>query len=324
MLLKSAIVVAGLACVPTLASAQQPIEALGARALGMGGAFVAVADDASAPFWNAAGLATGATAGMTIGWADFRTGNQKGDPAVGLARRHSYFSSIGSLPLGLSVAQLTDTRITSLIGTTARTQTFAATQYGINVLQTVTPGLVVGTNLKLVRGKVSEASGTGLSAASLFSSASETSSHSSFAFDLDVSVMADMKPLKLGVTMKNLRQPEFTNAAGIATRLPRQIRAGAALTPKNGLTLALDMDLDTVDLWDGPRRMIAIGGEDRLTTRLVVRTGVRWNLKDDTRHPVFTAGTSVRVNKSLWLDTHYTQGDILRDRGFGAALRAGF
>jgi hypothetical protein len=291
----------------------------------MGGAFVAVADDATAPFWNAAGLATGATAGMTIGWADFRTGNQKGDPAVGLARRHSYFSSIGSLPLGLSVAQLSDTRVTSLIGTTARTRTFAATQYAVNLLQTLTPGLVVGANLKLVRGKVSDASGTGLSAAALFSSADEISSHSSTAFDLDVSVMADMKPLRLGITMKNLRQPEFTDAAGIATRVPRQIRAGAAVMPKDGLTLALDMDLDTVDLWDGPRRMIAIGGEDRLTKRLVVRTGVRWNLEDDIVHPVFTAGASVRANRqSLWLDTHYTQGDILRDRGFGVALRAGF
>jgi hypothetical protein len=84
------------------------------------------------------------------------------------------------------------------------------------------------------------------------------------------------------------------------------------------------MDLDTVDLWDGPRRMIAIGGEDRLTNRLVARAGVRWNLKDDTRRPVYSAGASVRMGKSLWLDTHYTQGDILRDRGFGAALRAGF
>jgi hypothetical protein len=51
---------------------------------------------------------------------------------------------------------------------------------------------------------------------------------------------------------------------------------------------------------------------------------VRWNLKDVTRSPVYTAGASVRVGTSMWLDTHYTHGDITRDRGFGAALRAGF
>ena len=43
--------------VPARAQAQPPV---GVRAAGMGGAFTAVADDASATFWNPAGLATGA------------------------------------------------------------------------------------------------------------------------------------------------------------------------------------------------------------------------------------------------------------------------
>ena len=40
---------------PVVASAQF-IEAVGVRALGMGGAFVAVANDSSATWWNPAGL----------------------------------------------------------------------------------------------------------------------------------------------------------------------------------------------------------------------------------------------------------------------------
>ncbi len=313
-----------LTALPALASAQLPMESVGARALGMGGVFVAVADDASAPYWNPAGLATGGPAGLTFGWADFRSGDQKGDPTVGLTRRHSYFSSLGTMPLGLSVARISDTRVTAVSATTAEIRTLATSQYGVNLLQTIVPGLVVGANLKWVRGTVSEAEGTGLSAGALFSRATETSSHTSNAFDLDAGVMMDLKPVRLGLTIKNLRQPAFTDVAGIATRLPREIRGGVAVMPADGLTLALDLDLDTVDLWDGPRRMIAIGGEDRLTKRLVARAGVRWNMKDDTRRPVYSAGASVRVSKSLWLDTHYTQGDITRDRGFGAALRAGF
>lgn len=290
----------------------------------MGGAFVAVADDASATYWNAAGLATGGPAGVTIGWVDFRTGNQKGDPAIGLTRRRSYFSSLGTWPVGLSIARLTDTRVTSATGATATTQTLSTTQYGVNVLQTLVQGLVVGANLKWVRGIVSEASGAGLSADQLFSDATESSSHTSNTFDVDLSVMADLNPVRLGFVVKNLRQPNFTNAAGIATRLPREVRGGIAVMPHAGVTLALDMDLDTVDLWDGPRRMIAMGGEGRLTKRLVARAGVRWNLKETTRRPVYSAGASVRVSQSLWLDAHATMGDITRDRGFGAALRAGF
>ncbi|MGH9162460.1 MAG: hypothetical protein ACRD2X_21040, partial [Vicinamibacteraceae bacterium] len=45
--------------VSAAAAAAQPIELVGARALGMGGAFVAVADDATATYWNPAGLAFG-------------------------------------------------------------------------------------------------------------------------------------------------------------------------------------------------------------------------------------------------------------------------
>src|SRR3954452_11536526 len=37
----------------------QTFEIVGTRAAGMGGAFVAVADDASATYWNPAGLALG-------------------------------------------------------------------------------------------------------------------------------------------------------------------------------------------------------------------------------------------------------------------------
>ena len=324
MRFKLAVLTGFLVAVPALASAQQPIESVGGRALGMGGAFVAVADDASATYWNAAGLATGGPAGVNFGWADFRTGNQSGDPVVGLTRRHSYFSSLGTWPVGVSIARISDTRVTSVIGSTTRTQTLATSQYGLNILQPVVEGLVIGANLKWVRGTVSEAAATGLSASMAFTDATETSSKTSSTFDLDMSVMIDMRPVRLGLVMKNLRHPDFTNAAGIATRLPREVRAGLSVIPHDGLTLALDMDLDTVEQWDGPRRMIAFGGEDRLSQRFAVRAGVRWNLKDAIRSPVYTAGTSLRVSKSLWLDTHATLGDITRDRGFGASLRAGF
>src|SRR6478609_2840854 len=44
----------------------QTYEDVGTRAKGMAGAFVAVADDASATWWNPAGLASGAYASGTI------------------------------------------------------------------------------------------------------------------------------------------------------------------------------------------------------------------------------------------------------------------
>ena len=48
-----------LLALPVQASAQS-LDTIGTRAQGMGGAFVGVADDASAVYWNPAGLAGGA------------------------------------------------------------------------------------------------------------------------------------------------------------------------------------------------------------------------------------------------------------------------
>jgi hypothetical protein len=50
-----------LAAAPPVSAQSAP--PIGVRAAGMGGAFTAVADDGTAPFWNPAGLASGAFAG---------------------------------------------------------------------------------------------------------------------------------------------------------------------------------------------------------------------------------------------------------------------
>ena len=47
----------------------QIVESVGNRALGMGGAFVAVADDSTATWWNPAGLATGPYSDVAVGRA---------------------------------------------------------------------------------------------------------------------------------------------------------------------------------------------------------------------------------------------------------------
>jgi hypothetical protein len=141
-------------------------------------------------------------------------------------------------------------------------------------------------------------------------------------FDFDIGLMADLKKVRLGLSGRNLLEPEFTSTAGMAIKLQRLTRAGLAFLPTDGLTLAMDVDLDTVDLRDGLRRMIALGGEGRLGSRVAVRGGVRWDLKGD-RQPVTALGMSVSLRSRFWLEGYYSRGQRDEDRGFGIGFRAG-
>ena len=68
----------------------------------MAGAFVAVADDASAVHWNPAGLVVGRLVGVTIGWDGFQFRNPDAPPTEGAGRDTGGLISLGTWPLGVS------------------------------------------------------------------------------------------------------------------------------------------------------------------------------------------------------------------------------
>jgi hypothetical protein len=305
------------------ALAQTVFESVGERALGMGGAFVAVADDATAAHWNPAGLATGGPAGMTIGWHGFQFGNADATPLPGSARRHATFSSLGTWPLGLSFGTFSTTTLVAGPDEGVWAESLHVKQVGVTILQSVLPGLVVGSTLKWVRGDAGFSPVTAPTTKEAWQAAADQRGDTRHAFDLDLGVMASSDLIRVGLTVKNLRSPSFAAIETAANTLPRQVRLGLALLPVSGVTLAMDLDLDTVDLAGGLRRMSAVGGEAALGGRLSVRSGVRWSLVGP-RRPVGTLGASVAVRSGLWLDGHFARGRQDEDREFGVALRAGF
>jgi hypothetical protein len=196
------------------------------------------------------------------------------------------------------------------------------TQVGGTVLQSLVEGIVVGATLKYVRGSAGSGTAVGATVNDVFESSGESPHQSTNAFDLDLGLMADFRRVRVGAVVRNVREPAFETPAGVPISLKRQARLGLAVLPTAGLTLALDVDLDRVDLRDGLRRMIALGGEDRLGERVAVRAGVRWSLEGE-RRPVGAAGVSVAIRPRWWVDAHVTAGGDGVDRGFGVALRAG-
>jgi hypothetical protein len=305
------------------ASAQHVFESVGERALGMGGAFVAVADDATAVHWNPAGLVSGPSAGMTIGWHRFQFGNHKDEVQPGPVRRRASLTSLGTWPLGLAYGRFETSRLIEGPAGEVIAETLQTSQYSATILQSAGSGLVIGSTLKYVRGHVAEAPAGGATGGDALEAAGDLEGRRHGRFDLDLGLMANLAPLRVGLTWKNLRSPSFGAEPTVANTLPRQARLGVALLPSAGLTLAMDVDLNTVDLRDGLRRMFAFGGEGQLGPRLVVRSGARLNL-EGARRLVGAVGLSLGLRAGVWLDAHYAQGRNDEQREFGAALRAGF
>jgi len=304
------------------ASAQQIFETVGIRALGMGGAFVAVADDATAVYWNPAGLATGGVAGGILEWTQLRTGDQTTTPVAGPARRYAHFVSMGSWPVGLSYARIETTDLRDgLFGLESRS--LRTRQFGLTIVQSLVPGLVLGSTLKYERGTVSAGTVSDETVKKALDAGADLKGTTTGAFDLDIGLMLDMSKVRAGLAVRNVRQPTFGKVSELSVQLQRQARFGVAVLPTNGVTLAFDVDLNTVDLRDGLRRIIAFGGEIRPGGRLALRGGARWNRAGD-RRPVLATGLSVMIKPRVWVDMHYTHsGVIALDRGFGVALRAG-
>ena len=288
--------------IPSTAGAQ-PFETVGVRALGMGGAFVAVADDATAVWWNPAGLATGGIFSMTIEHDTFDH-DLSGDESTG--RRTGTAIIAATPPLGLGyIRARVDEGPASLV----------THQAGVTVLQTLVEGLIVGASLKYVRGEASF-------------EPDPAPDRTSNAFDMDAGVLFLQRSWRFGLTAKNLIEPDFETNAGRPLELQRLFRAGVAWL-QGDWTASVDVDLTKSALSPDPsapddRRIVAAGAEWRWGRRLAARGGFRLNSAGDVQAPVATAGFGIAVWGSVWVDAHAAAGSDSADKGWGVAGRVHF
>ena len=128
----------------------------------MGGAFVAVADDASAAYWNPAGFASGASSA----WCS--TGTQQKFEAGRRRRQPSAcFMALGMPAAGLSYYRCARRRRPRSSRPRARhaasrAVTLVTHQPGSTLRPVIVPGVAVGATLKLVRGLASSVVAAGL------------------------------------------------------------------------------------------------------------------------------------------------------------------
>ena len=306
----------------------QVFETLGVRALGMGGAFVAVADDATATYWNPAGLVNVfSSAVLEVQRIDTRL---DADPTRTEGTKDlTTFASLASPTVGLSYYRLRSWQVDRVVesgvdGRSTASLTSLVTHHaGMTLVRSLGPGLTFATVLKAVRGTVGVGSGDGEApVGALFDQTSGLRGRSTTRLDLDVGVMVDVGAVSVALVGRNLREPEFAVSDDAAVSLRRQFRAGLAVRPTGSLVVAVDADLSTTATAAGPRRSIAVGAEQRLGW-LVVRAGGRLNVEDDDPEPVGALGLSVELLSGFWLDGQVTGGRDDGDRGWGVSMRVG-
>lgn len=314
----------------------------GNRAAGMADAFVAVADDGSAVYWNPAGLVVGPFFTLHVDFG--RLGSEPDGEVDQLAgaRSSATFAAVSVPPLGLSYYRLRSTTA-SAPGTAEQSQldrqteertlqTLVTHHIGVTVLQSIGEWLTVGATAKAVVGSA----GSGLATATprrigdWLDVADRLDTSRDVRADVDVGAMVDAGRIRAGFTARNLAEPEFGDrAAGLpAAKLKREARVGLAWgsgwpSGTTRVVVAADADLTRRVQGTEERRDVAAGVETWWRNRrLGLRTGVRASTLGDAR-PVMTGGASAAIKSGTFVDGYAAFGDA-DTRGWGLGFRVVF
>lgn len=294
------------------ASANQAIAQSfpGVRAAGMAGAFVAVADDASAVYWNPAGVGTGALVSVVIDYGRWRptpdsrqlTENQWDTTAMAGMTATAFglaYYRLGAY--GKAAVEPAGTGSQSREEVRSSVHALSTSTAGVSLVQSLGEHIVVGATPKFVRGGGSNT------------------------FDVDAGVMLSLNRFRVGMAARNLTTPSFDREAGGSVALDREVTVGAAWGSNwTGITrvvVSADGDVTSRPTPAGDRRDVAAGVETWwLNQRLGLRGGVRRSTIGDARG-VVAAGISAGLKPGMLLEAHVVRGhDDERSWSIGARM----
>lgn len=332
--------VVGLATLLTCPFPAQAQTAPGIRASGMAGAFVAVADDASAVYWNPAGLVFGPVANAQ---ADLTRDSEAPDAADAASRTSSRFVAAALWPLGVSYYRLGQAAVqtpppagSEPVGRQREggdLYRLATTHVGVTVLQSIGEWLTLGATGKIVRGGSADLllplDGRAISGDRALDRAQRLDVDASTRGDLDVGAMVEAGRFRAGLLVRNLTEPSFGGDRENGTRLElaRSARLGVAWgsgwPARARVVVAADADVTRRVDPSGSRRDVSSGVETWWADgRFGLRSGVRLSTLGD-RRPVGAVGASIRATSVLFLDARGAVG-AADDRGWGVGVRVTF
>jgi hypothetical protein len=320
-----------------LAASAQNSETIGVRAQGMAGAFTAIADDASATWWNPAGLAAGPFFNLVLetssqhqpadetavpAWSGTSRGFAMTYPALGLSYYRLRGSEIRAWPAASTAPGAGGRQDTGAENVRLRSQIL--NQFGLTVGQSLGAHLVVASTLKLLRAgaavDIQDRGAAGLATAESLSLDSDTRT------GLDVGALAKFGGMTLGVMVRNATEPTFGEGDSGLT-LARHVRAGIGGRSAGGrgrVTVGADVDITDVVGVFGEERRFSAGAEFWTRSQaLGVRGGVSGNTLGSVKLTP-SGGVSLAFRQGMYVDAYVTVGADEIRRGWGSGLRVTF
>jgi hypothetical protein len=321
----------------------QAIESVGTRALGMGGAFVAVADDATATWWNPAGLASGPFVSASV---EYGQSHAPADlPMVGAAAQNRASGFAVAYPaLGVSyygvrlsevepahpIAASKPDRQDQATGRPVLRST-ATSALGATVGHSLGDHVVVATTIRLLRaGTVVSTDLTGAGSPELLDRADEIDVPRETHGDIDLGAMLRFRNVRVGGVVKHVAEPTIGEESDRLV-VARQARVGVSLMKEmrgttgvfDSLLGAVDVDLTETPTVVGAGRRVAVGGEaGLLRSRVLVRAGAS---ADQDMLDTWSVATGASVAVRTWLFIDGAIEPIGRSRaGWSVSLRSSF
>jgi hypothetical protein len=308
-----------------LAEAQSPV---GTRASGMAGAFVAVADDATAVYWNPAGIATGSFVSLAIDFGRHQAVPDSPQVAAG-QRDTATMVALSATAIGLAYYRLgtygTGTAEPAVTGPQSREEVrrsvhaLTTSTVGVSLLQSFGDHLVVGVTPKIMRGSAQRGVASSVDVHEALDTAKGLRGPGSVAFDVDAGAMISLRHLRLGIVARNLTTPAFAEATAgrpreesDAIEVQREVRVGAAWgsgwSGISRVTVSMDGDVTARRTAAGDRRDVAAGLETWWRNqRLGLRGGVRRSTIGDARAAI-AAGISAGMTPGMLVEAHVVRG----------------
>jgi len=316
------------------ASAEERFFHLGPRAAAMGGAFTAVADDATAFYWNPAGYAFGSFLRAGFHWGEDEM--DRNDLLSGLPSlpggagplfqdRASGFS-FGFAFMGVA-GTFADQASTLREGELLRSRRLDTFDLAVSFLHSLPlDNLVVAANLHYLDGEAFESVFPAAEVASsadpsraIFDRARLGEGTSSRTGTVDVAALYAPQRLgflRVGFTWRRLVEPGFRLPSGEEIVLPRHARAGLAFVLPRSTLLAFDFDVTRQGGIDGGSgwRELSLGvSKDFFGDALSLRAGLRAETgSGGGARPAFSVGAGGRV-AFLRFDVAYLASNDERD-----------